>query len=577
MIYAGNVIGRNFQTGNKVNIRESNRIGDNVSVGTLSVIEHHVEIGNNVRIHTQVFIPEFSVLEDGCWIGPNVVFTNAKYPLVARSQGSARRARHPQGSKDRRQRHPPSRRRDRRERARRRRRRRRARCPCRRRRRRQPGAGHPADFGACPTLRSTESTRLNWSPETRCPSSLCHSLVICSNRSQGQLTMQTLRLDHSIPFVDLKAQYQSIRTEIDAAIAAVIKDTAFIGGPFVKEFEEAFARYCGVDHCVGVANGTDAIFIALRALGIGPGDEVITVANSFVATSEAIKMAGAQVVFVDCNPRTYTIDVSQIEAKITPRTKAIIPVHSTASRPTWIRSLALAREARPARWSVTRRKHMARSTRDSRLPSWPTSPVSASIRARTSVRTATPARSSRTTRRGHASARMLANHGRTQEVRPRLRGREQPPRRSAGGDSEREAALTSRTGPSGGAEAAYRYNQALRWYRRSDARELDERPRRLSPLHRPSAERPARGAAGAPAGHGISTGIHYPIALPYLQAYAHLGHGKEDFPVSLQASGEILSLPLFPELTEEQIQLRRPADQGVRGIDRLRVARVDDT
>jgi acetyltransferase-like isoleucine patch superfamily enzyme len=81
VIYAGNTIGRNFQTGNKVNIRESNRIGNNVSIGTLSVVEHHVEIGDNVRIHTQAFIPEFSVLEDGCWIGPNVVLTNAKYPL----------------------------------------------------------------------------------------------------------------------------------------------------------------------------------------------------------------------------------------------------------------------------------------------------------------------------------------------------------------------------------------------------------------------------------------------------------------------------------------------------------------
>ncbi len=81
VIYAGNVIGANFQTGNKVNIRESNRIGNNVSVGTLSVIEHHVEIGDGVRIHTQVFIPEFSVLEEGCWLGPNVVLTNAKYPL----------------------------------------------------------------------------------------------------------------------------------------------------------------------------------------------------------------------------------------------------------------------------------------------------------------------------------------------------------------------------------------------------------------------------------------------------------------------------------------------------------------
>lgn len=81
VVYAGNVIGTSFQTGNKVNIRESNRIGNNVSVGTLSVIEHNVEIADNVRIHTQVFIPEYSVLEEGCWIGPNVVFTNAKYPL----------------------------------------------------------------------------------------------------------------------------------------------------------------------------------------------------------------------------------------------------------------------------------------------------------------------------------------------------------------------------------------------------------------------------------------------------------------------------------------------------------------
>jgi len=131
----------------------------------------------------------------------------------------------------------------------------------------------------------------------------------------------------AVPFVDLRAQYQSIKSEVDAAIADVLNKTAFVGGPHVKQFEEAFARYCGVTQCVGVANGTDALFIALRALGIGAGDEVITVANSFVATSEAIKMAGAQVVFVDCNPKTYNIDVTQIEAKITARTKAIIPVH----------------------------------------------------------------------------------------------------------------------------------------------------------------------------------------------------------------------------------------------------------
>ena len=131
----------------------------------------------------------------------------------------------------------------------------------------------------------------------------------------------------TVPFVDLKAQYASIKDEIDAAIAAVIGKTAFIGGPFAKEFEAAFAEYCGVKHCVGVGNGTDALFVALKTLGVGARDEVITAANTFIATSEAITMTGARVVFVDIDPRTYNIDVTKIEEKITPKTKAIVPVH----------------------------------------------------------------------------------------------------------------------------------------------------------------------------------------------------------------------------------------------------------
>ena len=143
----------------------------------------------------------------------------------------------------------------------------------------------------------------------------------------------------AVPFVDLRAQYQSIKPEVDAAIADVLNKTAFVGGPHVKQFEEAFARYCGVTQCVGVANGTDALFIALRTLGIGPGDEVITVANSFVATSEAIKMAGAQVVFVDCNPKTYNIDVDPDRSedhRDAPRRS--FRCISTVSRRTWMRS-----------------------------------------------------------------------------------------------------------------------------------------------------------------------------------------------------------------------------------------------
>ena len=131
----------------------------------------------------------------------------------------------------------------------------------------------------------------------------------------------------NVPFVDLKAQYESIKPEIDAAISDVISKTAFVGGTFLASFEKAFANFCNVRNCIGVGNGTDALYLAVRALGIGPGDEVITVANSFIATSEAITAAGAKVVFVDINPATYNIDVTKIEEKVTPRTKAIIPVH----------------------------------------------------------------------------------------------------------------------------------------------------------------------------------------------------------------------------------------------------------
>src|SRR5208283_2612585 len=113
----------------------------------------------------------------------------------------------------------------------------------------------------------------------------------------------------------------------DHVIAEVLSKSAFIGGPYVKSFESAFAAYCGVKHCIGVGNGTDALFIPLKTLGIDPGDEVITAANSFIATSEAITMTGAKVVFVDIDPRTYNIDTQKIEEKVTSRTRAIIPVH----------------------------------------------------------------------------------------------------------------------------------------------------------------------------------------------------------------------------------------------------------
>lgn len=130
-----------------------------------------------------------------------------------------------------------------------------------------------------------------------------------------------------IPLVDLNAQYATIKNEVDAAIARIVETSSFIGGQDLRAFEEAFARYQGVEHMVGVGSGTAALFLALKALGIGPGDEVITQANTFFATVEAIEQVGATPVLVDINLRTYGIDPAQVEAAITPATRAIIPVH----------------------------------------------------------------------------------------------------------------------------------------------------------------------------------------------------------------------------------------------------------
>src|SRR5262249_51456851 len=130
-----------------------------------------------------------------------------------------------------------------------------------------------------------------------------------------------------VPFVDLHAQYLSIRDEIDVAIRQVIADSAYIRGPYVDAFERAWAAALGVRHCVSCANGTDALEITMRAFGVKPGADVITSAHSWISSSATITQAGGRVMFCDVEPETFTIDPAQIEARITPRTVGIIPVH----------------------------------------------------------------------------------------------------------------------------------------------------------------------------------------------------------------------------------------------------------
>jgi dTDP-4-amino-4,6-dideoxygalactose transaminase len=364
--------------------------------------------------------------------------------------------------------------------------------------------------------------------------------------------VETPKAFMAVPFVDLRAQYESIKSEVDAVIADVLNKTAFVGGPFVKQFEEAFARYCGVTHSVGVANGTDALFIALKTLGIGAGDEVITVANSFIATSEAIKMAGAQVVFVDCHPKTYNIDVNQIEAKITPRTKAIIPVHIYGQPADMDPILALAKkhdlrivgDAAQAHGALYKGRPIATLADITCYSFYPGKNLGAYGDGGALV----------TNNAEWAdAARMLANHGRTKKydhdfegVNSRLDGI--------------QAAILSvklryiEQWTESRRANAYRYNAALKGAGVATPEELDgvRAVYHLYIVRVPAARREAFQQALKEA--GIDTGIHYPIALPYLNAYRHLGHTEKDFPVALKASREIVSLPMFPELSAEQTE-----------------------
>ncbi len=359
-------------------------------------------------------------------------------------------------------------------------------------------------------------------------------------------------LTMKIQLVDLKAQYDTIKPEIDAAIAQVIAKTAFIGGPFAQEFEKAFAACCGVKHCIGVGNGTDAIFIALKSLGVGAGDEVITVANSFIATSEAITMAGARVVFVDIQPETYNMDVSQIEAKITARTKAIIPVHLYGQPADMDPLIDIARrhglkvveDCAQAHGAEYRGRRIGSIGDMACFSFYPGKNLGAYGDAGAVVTNDDQLA---------LQARMFANHGRIDKY-----------------NHEREGVNSRMDGLQGAVLSvklkhlddwskkrrrnASLYNAALKGIDVVTPREIDH-VKSVYHLYviRVKAERRA-GLQKHLQENGIATGIHYPIALPSLKAYAYLNHQEDDFPEANAASQEILSLPMYPELEPTQIE-----------------------
>ena len=352
-----------------------------------------------------------------------------------------------------------------------------------------------------------------------------------------------------VPFVDLHAQYLTIKPEIDAAIADVIAHSSYIRGSHVESFEKTWAATMGVKHCVSCANGTDAIYILMRGLGIKPGDEVITTAHSWISTTETITQAGGRVVFCDTESDTFNIDATQIEAKITPRTVGIIPVHLygqpadmgaimkiAAKHKLWvIEDCAQSHLARyggqlvgtfgtAATFSFYPGKNLgaygdagALVTNDDKLADWTA---------------------------------IYARHGGKGEhimegINSRLDGLQaailnvKEPHLQAWTEARRRVAA--------------RYNELLQGV--GDVITPRVGPNRDHVYHLYVIRTERRDALKQfLAEAGIGTVLNYPKALPFYPAYAYLGHKPADFPAAFANQSRILSLPIYPEISNEMIE-----------------------
>ncbi len=352
-----------------------------------------------------------------------------------------------------------------------------------------------------------------------------------------------------IPFVDLKALHAPIAADLSAAIERVMRNTAFIQGAEVKAFEDAFAAYLGAAHCVAVNSGTAALHLALLGLGIGPGDEVITVAHTFIATSEAISAVGAKPVFVDVDPASYTMDPAKAEAAITPRTRAILPVHLYGNVADMDALLALAEkhnllliedacQAHGARYKGRKAGGMGIA---GCFSFYPGKNLGACGEGGAMV-----------TNDGALAAkvRMLREHGSLQKYVHRIPG------------------YNFRMEGIQGAVLAVKLPHLDGWNerRRMIARRYSERLAGQSvvvPAEQPGVQHiyhlyviqteDRDGLKDHLAQCGIETGLHYPIPLHLQEAYASLGYRPGDFPVTEELARRILSLPMYPDMPLEAV------------------------
>lgn len=354
----------------------------------------------------------------------------------------------------------------------------------------------------------------------------------------------------TIQFVDLDAQYQSIKTEVQVAINGILETKDFIHGKSVEAFSKNFAKAQGSNFTVGCANGTSAITVALRALGVGPGDEVISVANSFFATPEAIAEVGAKIVFVDCEPDTYSMDISQIEKKITSKTKCIIPVHLYGNPTNMDALMSIANK---------HKLHVVEDCAQSHLATWNGKGTGTfgdmgtfsfypgkNLGAYGDAGAITVQ-----DQKLHQLVGMHVNHGRTKKYEHDF---------CAGNfrmDGMQAAILDVKLKYLNGwtekrRELASYYESLLKPH---GFKTITVRPEAKCVYHIYLVEVSNRDEV---MDHfkkvDIHCGVHYPIPLHLQPALKHLEYKKGDFPVTEKASERILSLPMYAELTKEEVK-----------------------
>lgn len=359
-------------------------------------------------------------------------------------------------------------------------------------------------------------------------------------------------MNDEIPLVDLRTQYLSIKSEIDAAIDAVIAESAFIGtaaNRFVNAFEAEFGAYVGRAHCIACANGTDALEILLAAAGVGVGDEVLVPALTWIATAEAVTSCRAKPVFVDILPGLYSMDPVDAAAKVTSRTKAIIPVHLYGMPARMDEILALAERRGLFVLEDCAQAHGA-SLRDQQVGTFGHAATFSFFPSKNlgawgdagAMTTNDPALARR--------ARMIAQHGQ--------------------GARKHDHQIEGRNSRMDGLQASLlsvKLKRLPQWteMRRRIAQRFRARlgilglpfqvgpEGALSAYHLFVTEVPRRAEVQASMSVvGVSTAVQYPTPLPLMEAYRHQGHRPEDFPVASKVTGGLLSLPLYPELSAKQ-------------------------